>query len=219
MAGLGSILWAASGFEDYLKFNIEHFQAGENHSYSLALNLYDDSLSNHLSQTEYMHVYTNKRKQCVYTSDRVMIKEGNKLVSILTDEQSVVLQESAESFRSDYVEQLRMLLSAWETLEIESDVSGGSEVTFKITMPASSDYSAIKLSFNKRTNLLTKSTIWLRGEYAMGGKTYMAPRIEMNLSRLMKPQIARLSIQDVLTSDLKLTEQYKNYAFYNTIKK
>lgn len=207
------------GFRTLLENNIQYYQESSKLSYSVNLNMFEDSLSAEVIENEQMHVFNSNNRQCVLAGDRLMIKEDGLTVSVLADQKTVVLQQTSNSFKTEYLEQLEVLLGTWESLTIEEVSNSLSEISYRITLPDGMDYSVMELSFSKKNQLLSKCVIWLSGEYMLSNNYYTSPRIEMTVSNLINTEIGKYRIRDIVTKELELTKKYQSYLFYNTVQK
>ena len=217
---LGSVAYAGAqgSIAEYVEKSISYYQESEQIAYSVLFNIYEDSIASTPLSTDQMHYAKSNNQECILAEGAIMICKDSLLLSVLPEEKVMFLQRNEASVNQQYIQQLKRLVNNWDNYTISEDpVKQGGEIIYTLIPKTVDEYSKIELVFDQSTKLLSRSTAWINGIFEVDGITLKSPKIEVEYTRLLKPEIKSKDIQDYLNPDLTLKDHYTAYSFYNTI--
>jgi|GEM_PF-6551349 len=210
-------LYAQGTFSDLLKKNISHFQTSDRLEYSIEVAMKGVSESGTSTQNQFMHYYKDAKKECVSTSVTVSVAQGGVLLSIMPEEQVMVLQNVSDSFGQQYTQMLMTQLESWQSLNVKEVVASTTTRAFDIEMEEHSDYERIQMRFNRNSGLLESSSMYLRGEYMLGDEVLSQSQIDISYSKLIDRSLKKESIEKYLNENFELQPEYADFTLYNTL--
>lgn len=216
--GAGFCLLAEISFSELMRRSIEHYQLSDKLAYTIKTQTRSTEGGPTLSE-EYIHVFRSGNKQCVQSHESLMICEGETMLTLLLDEGVMVLQERPDSFDIKHAAQMLKMATAWNNESVEELSSHQGNRRYRMTYSDQGDFSAMELEFSKASGLLVASKMILNGSFHLGDETIDNPIIEMEYTNLSDKKLKGLRIEDYINAEGQPMPEYRDYIFYNTIKK